>query len=387
LILAEEIMIEYAIFPFGQVERGSRCVIYGAGRAGQNFFRQVKGAGYCSIEYMVDRNWENIDVHGTVVRPMEALLDTFGYDCCVISILDPVIRQSIVDDIISLGIPQGKIVIPQNNEFCWFWYGFSSAKNEYEYAQSFENYFRCCDAREFVSSKRIDICIRYLLFKDFLNGLDNSAHLSLYSRYVLARTGGKDIAWFHSSDSPKNCVSDYVANGKKLVQSIAERGFKKESYVPVNNFNEPLDGLHRITAAIVSDEPIWVRKYPNSEQIHFDFLFFDKAGFNTEDKIRTLRAFADIYPGECTTAVLFAPVADMWLFIERQLAKSFTIVGSVDYDFCGNYVAFDNIVHEMYDDAAYCNSRIDRKIAVLKMSPLTMRVVLLSDEGFGGGGG
>lgn len=131
----------------------------------------------------------------------------------------------------------------------------------------------------------------------------------------------------------------------------------------------------------MSDEPIWVREYPDSEQLHVDLTFFDKNGFNVNDKIRILRAFADIYPGQCAIAVLFAPVADMWEFIERQLVKTFRLVGSVDLDFNGNYVGFDNIMHEMYDDAAFCDLRIDRKLTVLKMSPLTMRVLLLSDEG------
>ena len=373
--------MDYAVFPFGQVERGSRVVIYGAGRAGQNFFHQVRCLKYCEVLYMVDQNYEDIKVHGTEVRSIDALKDTTGYDCCIISILDSKIKEKVFGLLISLGIPEEKIIKPVDNEFSWYWYGFTSAEKEYEYARTFEGYFRECDAREFVTSKRIDIAVRYLLFKDFINNYENPAHLSLYSRFILARTGGKELVDFHSTGG-KSRIDDYINAGKELCASISKNGFLPEHYIPVNESDEALSGYHRIAAALVTDEQIMVKEYVANKPLEVDFSFFEKAAFTVDDKIRILRAFIDIYPGDCTVAVLFAPIRDMWEFVERRLSEHFTIVGSVDLDFNNNYLAFDNVIHETYSDGTFWNSWIGRKSAVLKSAPLVMRAMLLSDEGF-----
>lgn len=372
----------YAIFPFGQVEYGSKVVIYGAGRAGQNFFRQVENTHYCTVLYFVDKNYENIPVHGIEVKPVEALLGTPEYDYCIISPLDPVVRASVYDALLTLGMPNSKIILPQDNEFDWSWYGFANAETEFEYGLTLENYFRQCDARKFVSSNRIDIAVRYLLFKDFINEISNQEHLSLFSRYTMARTGGKEGVFFHS-DGGKSGIKEFIEKGKALCESISEKGFLKEHFVPMNESGEALDGLHRIAAAIVTGDTVWAREYQNSEQLYVNSTFFNQEGFNTADKIRVLRAFSDIYSGECSIAVLFSPVSEHWEFIERQIAKHSTVVGRVDLDFNGNYIAFENILHEMYEDAAFLDYRIDRKLNVLKMSPLLMRVLLLSNEGVG----
>jgi hypothetical protein len=371
----------YAIFPFGQVEHGSKVVIYGAGRAGQNFFHQVRNMQYCDIIYIVDQNYERIKFYGVEIRPIEALKNSSEYDYCVISVLDFNAKQQIFDTIKSLGIPEEKIILPVNNEFSWAFYGFSSQSQEYEYAKSFEGYFRQCDAREFVRSKRMDITVRYLLFKDFINRIDRPEHKSLYSRCVLARSGGKEAALFHSGDG-KDGVRNYIEKAKELCESISENGFLPEHYIPVSECGATLDGLHRIAAAIVTGNPVMVREYHNSQPLYCDFSIFERTGFGTEDKIRVLRALADICPDDCAVAVLFAPVFEMWKFIESKFEEQFTIVGRIDLDFSGNYVAFENILHELYNDGAFCNQLIYRKINVLKMSPLQMRLLLLSGEGF-----
>ena len=127
---------KYAIFPFGQIERGARVVIYGAGRAGQNFFHQVRCSQYCNIVYVVDKDCESISAFGPDIKPIDALADTSEYDYCVISVLDKKIRKEVIDNIKSLGVSDEKIIIPTDNEFDWTWYGIASAEKEYMYSKN-----------------------------------------------------------------------------------------------------------------------------------------------------------------------------------------------------------------------------------------------------------
>lgn len=44
------------LFPFGKVERGSRIILYGAGKVGHQYFRQINQTSFCDIVMWVDKN-------------------------------------------------------------------------------------------------------------------------------------------------------------------------------------------------------------------------------------------------------------------------------------------------------------------------------------------
>ena len=47
-------MNEYYLFPFGEVKRGSRIVLYGTGVVGKDYIKQIYKTNYCNIVYAVD---------------------------------------------------------------------------------------------------------------------------------------------------------------------------------------------------------------------------------------------------------------------------------------------------------------------------------------------
>jgi len=112
-------MNNYALFPFGKVERNSNVVIYGAGIAGQNFYRQIKRTGYCKLIFFVDINYKEISVEGAEVKNLDVLKNTENYDYVVISILKDSIKNSVREQLLNIGIPSNKIIVPDNNEFNW----------------------------------------------------------------------------------------------------------------------------------------------------------------------------------------------------------------------------------------------------------------------------
>lgn len=44
------------LFPYQMISKGERVVLYGAGKVGKSFFRQIKKSGYCELEAWVDKS-------------------------------------------------------------------------------------------------------------------------------------------------------------------------------------------------------------------------------------------------------------------------------------------------------------------------------------------
>lgn len=86
-----------------------------------------------------------------------------------------------------------------------------------------------------------------------------------------------------------------------------------------------------------------------------------------------------------TRYVFFEPIqihmrVNAVFFCYMHRWKFFTVVGKIDYDFSANYVAFENIMWQVYYDWNRYSEWLTRKMDVLVTSPLKYRIVLVSDE-------
>ena len=98
-------MINY-IFPFDQVEKNSRIIIYGAGVIGSRYLEQIKVLAYCDCLYFVDRNYGKIQMKaGLNVYPIDRINNS-TYDKIVIATRD----ESVRDTLLQMKVPEGKIV-------------------------------------------------------------------------------------------------------------------------------------------------------------------------------------------------------------------------------------------------------------------------------------
>lgn len=59
------------LFPYSEIEKNSRIMIYGAGKVGRAFYQQIKKTQYCHIEAWVDKKERMYD-GCTIYRPEEA---------------------------------------------------------------------------------------------------------------------------------------------------------------------------------------------------------------------------------------------------------------------------------------------------------------------------
>lgn len=366
----------YALFPFEQVEKDSRVIIYGAGIAGLNFVRQAGGSGYCKIICMVDSDSSK---HNNTIFGLEKLLDLDSYDYVVVSPINFAIRKRIGEDLIALGVPSPKVIIPNDNNLLYWSLGGMLQHNidgvgvrEYDAVE--------IAAKSLVSAERLDIGIKWLLMRDIMNHQENPSIRSLYARHIYAWTQGRE-GFMPTSGKIKDGINEYIDSAKKLIEEISENKCNPEYAVPISADNEPLDGVHRIAACIEADIPLWVRKRPGLKPDIKPYTWYLENGFTTSDMQRIYHAFCDLYQGQYGILVLFSPAKDLWNFMLKQLEHKFQVVGYVDIELESNYIAFENLINDMYFYKwAYGSKQILDKINMLKLSELKIRVVIISDK-------
>lgn len=49
----------YHIFPFSQIDKKEKIIIWGAGEVGRNYIKQIERTKYCDVLYVVDSDWTN----------------------------------------------------------------------------------------------------------------------------------------------------------------------------------------------------------------------------------------------------------------------------------------------------------------------------------------
>jgi hypothetical protein len=72
------------LFPFPQVPKGSKIVLYGAGTYGQRLWRFLQRTGFCQVVAWVDRNYLQLQKQGLTVESPE-LLPSYTFDAVVIT--------------------------------------------------------------------------------------------------------------------------------------------------------------------------------------------------------------------------------------------------------------------------------------------------------------
>ncbi|MCR5421608.1 MAG: radical SAM protein [Lachnospiraceae bacterium] len=96
------------IFPYSEVEKGSKVVLYGAGDVGQAYYEQIRVTGYANIVKWVDKNYDNYQGLGVRIESPE--LEGVSFDFIVIAVYDLKTAAEIMNDLITSGIPDNKIV-------------------------------------------------------------------------------------------------------------------------------------------------------------------------------------------------------------------------------------------------------------------------------------
>lgn len=362
------------LFPFEEVQRNSQIVLYGAGECGQQYYRQITISRYCNIALWCDKAAKTIAgyYHMPVSKP-DMIEELNDFDHIVIAISDSHISSTVARYLSAeYRIPAEKIITKINDIRT---VRFNNKWEQYALAGS----DRCRNIEEhepfnFITYRHLSVSVRYLVCRDFLNGVENKDHISLYSRMIFARIRNVREGIDSWSDYPVHGINNILEETKKLCFSLRDNGFDKEKAIPVNSQTGMImDGGHRIAASLVLKQKVWVKYFANAVNGgDFGFDWFKDNGFSTSDLLLILRVFAELYT-KCSIAVLFTPVIQHWDFIIKQFAKDFTIVGYVDLDFNNNICSYNRIIKQIYKTINGTQNK-------LKNAPFAIRVVLLSDE-------
>jgi len=368
--------MNHYIFPFQMVKKDSKIILYGAGTVGRRFYSQLEVTGYAEVVLWADKNFREMQRQSLPVKAPEEILHVKQYDYVVIAIDNERVAAGVKETLVAdYGVSAETVVFSDKYRIA------EEETKKTVFEEPHDDSIKQIMPKELLSAKRLDLAVRYLVAKDIKNDIKNEANLSLYSRMILARTGAREGESYFS-EYKREGTEEFIAAMRDLCQNMKDRGFDREKFIPVGDNGIFLNGAHRTAAALALEEKIWVKHfYGQNGNEDFGMEWFEKNGFSEEDKIRILRAYADLYE-KCGIMLLFGPCMGQWEYLQRQLEKQMTVVGAVELDFTDNYIAFENLLREIYSDPLWRNVYIDRKAELLKMAELKIRVLLVSDEGF-----
>lgn len=103
-------MISTYIFPFHEVKKGSKIILYGAGRMGKDYYWQVTATNYCEIAGWMDSSFA-YDMELQYPFCSFSQLKKIKYDHLVISVLNPdIVIHDIFPQLIREGVNPEKII-------------------------------------------------------------------------------------------------------------------------------------------------------------------------------------------------------------------------------------------------------------------------------------
>lgn len=97
------------IFPYQNVPKGSRIIIYGAGDVGRDYYAQLIKTGYCEIVAWVDRAYDRLEKSDNIIQSPE-IIKTKSYDYIVIAIRNIIIRNAVKKYLINMNVWENTIV-------------------------------------------------------------------------------------------------------------------------------------------------------------------------------------------------------------------------------------------------------------------------------------
>ena len=173
-----------SIFPFSDIEKGSRVILYGAAGRGYDFYRQIVSSGYCDLILWVDRQYEWYRYMNLPVETPKKVRDV-SFDIVVVSAEKENVYRSIRKDLLDLGIHDGQI----------FWkedcrlrgkraLTFEKGRIKQEAKEAYQ-----ISPRELLHSHSLDLIIRYLYVEDILCGENGTENEERYLRFMEAANG------------------------------------------------------------------------------------------------------------------------------------------------------------------------------------------------------
>ena len=97
-------------FPYNLIKNGSKILIYGAGNIGKSYINELKMTGYAEIVGWADKKYDRIkEYHGVSIIAPEQIKE-IQFNVLLIAVGDITVVKEIMEDLISMRIPEYKII-------------------------------------------------------------------------------------------------------------------------------------------------------------------------------------------------------------------------------------------------------------------------------------
>lgn len=280
------------LFPFYELEKNSRIVLYGAGAIGYDFFRQIQTSHYCRLAGWVDKQYT---WYRTLQLPVDApdAVRGLSYDRVVVAVEKKETYQSIKTYLNSMGISDPTIFWKEDYRIKAGPAAVYDPVRVRKESEEAVQVFPCRLLRE----DRLDVVIRYLYARDILLGMEHSEGSRMYEKLILASNQGSEpvdhmVMAYFTEYSFKSGIRAFRDSFHSLLRSMKEQGFQKEGFIPVDDQGRMINGAHRCAAALALGQKAWVYSYPfDGFQYDYSSAWMREHGFTDGETNRVEEEF------------------------------------------------------------------------------------------------
>lgn len=259
------------LFPFADVEKNSRIILYGAGAVGCQFYQQLQTSGYCRLVKWVDGQYEWFRYIDMPVESPASILNE-AFDLIVVAVEREEVFLSVKDGLQHMNIDPDKILwkdnyrLPEN----------TLVPSEINHAEEAKRAVEM-NPHTLIDEKRMDIVVRYIYAKAFLENKGMDRVKKLYRKLIYAVNRGEEPltnsshAYF-SDYTQKKGLEEFEKSFQELLISMKEKGFQKEYFIPLGADGKLLNGAHRLAAALALGINVWTVKF---ELLQGNKFFFE----------------------------------------------------------------------------------------------------------------
>ena len=248
------------LFPFEKIEKDSTIVLYGAGSVGYEFYCQLTHSGYCKEVIWVDSQYEWYSKIGLSVKSPE-VIKSVKYDKIVVAVDRKETYLSIKNYLLNENVNDKDIIWSSN-------YFYENKLSVLEIDNDINvNKATITRTTSLIDENRLDIVVRFLYAQAILNDEEVEKYKRIYSKLIMAINKGEEplnngiYACFSRYDS-KSSIEEFDEAFRNLIESMQKNNFNKEYYIPLGKDLKPVNGAHRIAAALALGIDVWTVEVP-----------------------------------------------------------------------------------------------------------------------------
>jgi len=99
------------LFPFERINKNSNIVLYGMGKAGNDYLNQINKSRYCKVVAVLDENHANLNRYTShMILPPKEIMNIASYDNILITVQSHDVAKKIGEDLLSYGVTEERII-------------------------------------------------------------------------------------------------------------------------------------------------------------------------------------------------------------------------------------------------------------------------------------